>query len=522
LPIGFDREKKLAAEGFIIGGTERGALAGSGTPLREIPGLDAPFAPPALPTLFGTYRSLAEHPRVFTTAAELKEAALRANRPGSYSKERFDWLAARVAQDLAADFDWDATYSGCIGAVYQHALSVERTGGDDDAIDVLIRSALQLKPNSKVRKGAFVIASRLALYAALVKAGTSVPAGAPNPDQAVALAKRILLVWADHGFPRDAQNHFLQLPAISCEQSGKVNLLGAEGPALELGGVAYSVHTQDLLQFLGALNASEESRLNRFHSAMFDLIRESENVKFGYGGIPFPAGPISRYNNVDSGALVALLAIARLQDDSRKFNAVLYGGDQSVPVLLPWIRLFNRAIYGEYDTPLSCVAVYTESDDPLVCSHNPKDPPYYPAFQTPNVAPGEIADRMRNEHTGNSFGYSAGNLRTLIKVAEILRISGFDPYGYRGDHKQSIEMAIAYYSCFGKEPGFYKIVTPGNSACPNARQYYEKLVNDVDRLVIFGAYRFPENNSINRLDAAAKTASKAFPLDTIVFGRWQD
>ena len=34
----------------------------------------------------------------------------------------------------------------------------------------MIRSALRLNPSSKVRKGAFVIASRLALYAALVRA----------------------------------------------------------------------------------------------------------------------------------------------------------------------------------------------------------------------------------------------------------------------------------------------------------------------------------------------------------------
>jgi hypothetical protein len=290
-----------------------------------------------------------------------------------------------------------------------------------------------------------------------------------------------------------------------------------------LGGIQFSVHAQDLLQFLGALNANEESRINAFHNAMFDIIRKAENVKFGCSMIPFPAPPIGRFNNIDSGALASLLAIARLQDDKHKFNAVLYGGDRSVPILLSWIRFFNRAIYGESDTPLSCVPTYGESDNPLECSHNPKDPPNYPYFQTANVAPGEIVDRYRNEHVGNSFGYSVGNLRGLIRAAEILRIAGFDPYGYRGDHKQSIEMAITYYSCFGETPGFYKIVTPQNSgSCANAAQYYDKLVNDVDRLVIFGAYRFPQNDSITKLDAAAKLASRAFPLDTIVFGRWRD
>ena len=48
------------------------------------------------------------------------------------------------------------------------------------------------------------------------------------------------------------------------------------------------------------------------------------------------------------------------------------------------------------------------------------------------------------------------------------------------------------------------------------------LVNDVDRPVIFGAYRFPKNNSIAQLDAAAKSASKPFPVNTTLFGRWRD
>lgn len=140
-----------------------------------------------------------------------------------------------------------------------------------------------------------------------------------------------------------------------------------------------------------------------------------------------------------------------------------------------------------------------------------------------NAAPGEITDRLRNEGALSGFGYAAGNLRTLIKAAEILRLSGFDAYAYRGVHKQSIEMSIAYYSCFGETPGFYKTVTAENSSsCANAEQYYDKIVNDVDRVVMFGAYRFPNNKSIVSLDESAKIASRAFPIDTTIFGRWRD
>jgi hypothetical protein len=514
LPIGYSRSGTLEVEGFIIGGAERATLAGSGKSLTLHGGLAAPFPPPTPPRLPGAYRSLAEHPRVFVTATELKDAASRANRPGSYSSERFNRLVGDVTRDLASGIDWDATYAGCIGDIYQYAFSFEPQNGKD----ATIRAALRVAPNAKTPAGGAIVASRLALYAALARAGAIPPAGAPSIDQASALAKRILLAWAERGFPRDAHGRFLLLPALSCEENGKVSLLGAEAPALALGrGFTYSVHAQDLLQYLGALNADETRRLDAFHGAMFDVIRQSENFKFGNGAIPFPAPPIARFNNVDAGALASLLAIARLQDDPRRFNAVLYGGDASTPVLLPWWRFFNRAIYGESDSPLQC------SVGAVACAHNAKDPDKYPYFQTAIVFPGEIVDRHRNEHTLNSFGYSMGLLRSLIDAAEILRISGFDPFGYRGARQQSIEQAILYYSCFGKAAGYGKTVTPENaSACPNAEQYYGKIVNDVARVVVYGAYRFADDHAITALDETAKAASKSIPLDPLVFGRWRD
>lgn len=166
LPLGFDREKMLDAEGFIIGGTERGTLAGSETRLKQIPGLDPPFPPPPPPRLSGSYLSLQEHPRVFMTADELKEFAGRINQPGTYSKVRFDQLADSVAHDLTSGINWDATYSGCRAEIYQYAFSIEGQGWE-----AKIRDALHLPPNAKGPSGAAFVASRLSLYAALVKAG---------------------------------------------------------------------------------------------------------------------------------------------------------------------------------------------------------------------------------------------------------------------------------------------------------------------------------------------------------------
>jgi hypothetical protein len=76
---------------------------------------------------------------------------------------------------------------------------------------------------------------------------------------------------------------------------------------------------------------------------------------------------------------------------------------------------------------------------------------------------------------------------------------------------------------FRQNAGFYKIVTPENlKTCPNAPQYSDKLVNDVERLVMFRTYRFPKNDSIASVEVAAKTASRNLYVDTIIFGGWRD
>jgi hypothetical protein len=70
--------------------------------------------------------------------------------------------------------------------------------------------------------GAAVVAGRLALYAALVKAGATVSPGGAAPDDASVLAKRILLAWADRGF-RDERGEFRGTQAQYCDlgRSGK-------------------------------------------------------------------------------------------------------------------------------------------------------------------------------------------------------------------------------------------------------------------------------------------------------------
>jgi hypothetical protein len=141
------------------------------------------------------------------------------------------------------------------------------------------------------------------------------------------------------------------------------------------------------------------------------------------------------------------------------------------------------------------------------------------------VAPGEIDDRFRNKDAAQGIGYAMFTLERLFDTAEILRNAGFDPYGCHGTHRQSLEMAVQYYACYAKGAGFNKVVSAENSgSCPNAAQYYGKVVNGVDRNVVIGAYRFPQNEATAASEQAAKVSSSsgAFSLDAIFFGKWRD
>ena len=309
----------------------------------------------AYPSLSGAYRSSSQHPRVFVTPAELTDMVTRINAPGSFSAQNFSRLANQVKAHLAANVDWDAVYSGCDLDIYLHTFSYEPATGYANEV----RTGSQMSTAMNVRQGMLppagdaIVASRLALYAALLKGGAKAPAGAPDAGQAAALAKRILLAWASRSF-RDQSGNFLNRAEQFCDAQQRFNRLEENNVGLQIArGVIYSVHAQDLLQSIGAFDSAQTSQLNVFHNAIFNLIREASNFRFTLPELNRSADTrCELYSNHVGAHLEGLLAIARLLDDSQKFNAVLYGNDRSIPVALPWTVWFNHAVYGENDSRL--------------------------------------------------------------------------------------------------------------------------------------------------------------------------
>jgi len=470
----------------------------------------------AYPVLSGVYRSSAQHPRVFMTQDDLNDLVTRINSPNSFSSQTFSKLADRVKSHLATKVDWDAVYSGCDLDIYLHAFSYEPTTGYADEIRTTsqLASAMHVKEGMLPPTGAAIVAARLAIYAALVKSGAKAPIGWPASGEAAALAKRILLAWADRGF-RDQHGNTLAKAAQFCDGQQRFMRIVQSGVGLQIGrGIIYSAHAQDLLQSIGAFNSSQTNQLNVFHAAIFNLIREASNFRAGMSEMNGPDSACERYSNHVAAHLAGLLAIARLLDDDsgRRFNAVLYGKDRSIPLAISWTDWFNHAVYGEHDRPIEC---HKNTGRDRLTSQ--------PSFQTGVVAPGEIEDRYRNATAAQGFGYPLGVLTGLFETSDLMKNAGFDALAYRGTHQQSIEMATQYYACYGRTAGFKRTVMMDNArACADYQQYVGQIVNGLEINIVVGAYRFPGNKAIADLEATAKAGAGPDLLDAIRFGRWRD
>lgn len=503
LPLSNQTLEVYQGRRLVLHAVHRGGASGS----LVIPASPLVFPPP---TLGGRYIGPSAHPYVFFSPSELMDLVRRIDTHGSFSATRFAAMANRVRTEVASHVDWGAAYSGCDIDIYLHAFSYESSAGyaSDVRTPEQIRAGMGIHGQADPPSGAAPVASRMALYAALLRGGVARPAGGPSEQEAAAVAKKILLAWAAAGF-RDEHHAYRKATTQFCDAAGAVAPATQTAVGLQIArGVVYSVNAQDLLQYLGYISAAEAAQLNEFHAAIYELVRNALNYRYEFSKVP-----CDRFSNHVAAQLTGLLATARLLGDTKGFYAALYGADPSIPVELPWVNFFGKAIYGNGDTPNPC---YRNTGPDVTSSH--------PYFSTEEAAPGEVDDRFRNENPQQGIGYPMSTLEHMTSAAELLRIAGLDPYGYRGPHRQTIEMAIEYYACYARHVGFNKTVDEqGGRECSDYKQYLGRLVNEVDAMILFGTYRFPENRAIVELDGAAKSAFGGLPsIDTIRFGRWVD
>lgn len=449
------------------------------------------------------------HPRLLATQADLLGLAGRSGKTGTFSAAMFAKLTESLRQSLDSKIDWQAAYSGCDTDTYLHLFSFEPAGGYADQIrsDDRLRASAHVGAGMDPPRGAAIVAARAALYAALLHNGAPRPAIGPSADQAAALAKQILQAWARHGF-RDAQGNYLRNPEQFC--AGDKPDLGAQvGMPLQISrGVIYSAFAQDLLEAVGALNASEIKEFDAFHLAMDELIANGQIL---YARTTKPLD-CEYFSNQVASHIVGRMAIAALVGDEPQLRAILDGetGAQALPVSL--LTYFNHAFYGEGDKPNSCFA-NTGADG--ATSH--------PYFSAPRVTLGEVDDRYRNANPAQAIGYSAAVVTHMYHAAEILKIAGFDLYGYRGDHGQSIEAATSFFACYVKGAGLGRTINAANAGhCANFLQYDGKVINAVESNMVIGAYRLPSNEVIHDLNELMKSALLNSAIDPICFGRWQD
>lgn len=437
---------------------------------------------------------------------------VRVNVAGSFSAQRFSKLADQVRADLASTDDWSKAYSGCDLDVYLHAFSYEQAGGyaDEQRTAGQMKVAMGLRDNARAPAGAAIVAARLALYASLVHAGAEAPGGSPSGDSAAALAKTILLTWAKLGF-RDTNGNFLNGSAQFCDARQTFDRMEQNNVGLQIArGVAYTVEAQDLIDGMGLLSTEERELLNRFHRAMYELIRSAANTRAEMPEFNRPTAICDRYSNHVGVQILGMVATARLLNDQQRLEAAAHGG--SIRVDIPWTNYLARGIYGDGDHPLGC-AVNTGTD-------RASSKPY---FQTNTVAAGEINDRYRNANPGQGIGYPMFALRAMYAVAIVLDHAGFNAFDYQGPNDQSIKQATIYYACYGATPGFKKTVTSDNaSSCTNYQQYMGASVSEVETIVLPGAKRYPDTLLLKKVEPAAKLIAAAGAVDPLLFGRWDD
>jgi hypothetical protein len=433
------------------------------------------------PQLKGSYQPATANPHVFTTRQKLVEV-LRAEDPLTTAALRR--LVSLTRAHLRDGAKFTLPYDGCAVAEYLHRLTYH---------------------------GATEIASDLALYAYL----TNLHMGFGDlklAEEAKGMARTILVAWAQKGFRQNGV--FMSDFHSYCDPAGsKDPAVWMELP-LQFGrGMSHWVQAQDLLIGMNALSKGDLATLDTFLDNMFELIRTASNYRAEH-----MKPDCSRFSNQVTAQIDAMLAIARLKNDAENFMGAAFGHKDLV--LIPWTLQLQQNIYGNNERPIGC--------------YNPAktDPKLY--AEQPTAQPGEVLDRYRAKDD-QPFGYSLGSLMGLVSAATILEQSGYSAYSYAGDHGETLDMSLDYYSYyFIHFASRQRVVVPDTpDSYPGYRQYVGHSVTEdngasvegKDVLLLpylVGASIFPRDEKILAvLRAAAAAARPEQPLyaaDSMLIG----
>ena len=402
-----------------------------------------------VPPLQGTYKApdITQHPFVFGSKAQM-EALLADRSTHTNIQLALQNLEQNVNQEIGNGSAYTTPYNGNDITQYITKFSY----GDDEA------------------NNATSVASDCAMYSYLHSLDPTYGNDA-TAKQAQDLSKNILLNWANGGFPRDKNG---KVTENIFQFNGEPDGLAPPDVALQIGrGMPAWTNAQDLLMAQGAFSSGEQQQLNGFLGGLYNLMKVGNNytTENDWGSTYR-----TRFSNRQSNALLGMLSIAALQGNRSEIEDLAYGAKGDI--LDPFTRQVDGNIYGINDHVGNNSGTTGPSNDGAKGPDNSQPTGSPSEYQISTAAPGEVTDRERMG-LGKVFGYPLWSLQQLSLCASILDQYGFNASGYKGNHGQSIQLGMEYYShYFSKYLSTHtNQLPPTSDGTPSYEQYVGGLTS---------------------------------------------
>lgn len=397
---------------------------------------------PAL-ALSGTYvRSPDGHPNILvtrTTALAFLTAA-QTNTAKNIQLIRLDAYAKQVVANSVAVTTYETPVTGSELLPYLNNFSVFPTG-------------------------AAQVAVRLAYYVYLQGLGQGY-GDAVIAAEAKTVANTILRNWATSGFRINgaAITSYDQFhEATTVPPTADADVWSSVGLQIGRGILAYTI-AADLLND-ATKSQADDTVINSFITTMRSLLIGAANDHYDYN---YHYG-CHRYDNQAEMVMAALAATGRYTNNAALVQT-LAGTSTAAGLEWSWPQQMQGTIYGNGDTVRTC-----------------QDPADAGDTYNPVVSPGEITDR---ERVGDykPFGYTGGNMLSMIEVAAILQNAGYQSYQFVGSKGQSLKLALDYYSWYVTTFLADQVVyLPASANYPDFTQYAGAIYTMANGASIMGA-----------------------------------